>query len=542
MSTKRVRYREDQTLKQKDLQDEQAYRIALRRRHNIAHHGWGIVHGLSLTNIPGGIQVLPGFAIDGYGRELVVTQLLTLDETVFKQFYSDSDNPLYPYYIDVWLTYCLKQTSIGVKGEGSRFSEEALLKLACNPQKTKVNPFYPWEVPPENLSYQPYRESQEDPEQEWPVYLGLISIYGKNAFIVEKTELAYATLTGATINAPWGDSWLQISDEERGDNKRYSISLPDSDGNLTGRLTLNDAGDAKLEGNVYVKSHSDINFSENGNLDLYGTANEVAHGGGIYLKGTTISPDLAASWQLYRTKIIQNIKEQKIPVDQMRFETFNPGEEGDPARYELVIGDMGYTEVDGKKKPNSRLTVRSNGNVIIDGDLLINGKLIEGAIPANFEDKRFLDAMLSGWTDGLTIGGTEVEAYYELPLHVDSIVLRDSNDDPVDQKQVPFDEEITYKVQVRNDSTTRTMPIVAVLGEFRNKDRILLRSETLEILHHDYPVVLGNLETETPQQTIKFSDYKIQGAVTLTVKVVALGVAQNTVEKQVSTVLNIKTT
>jgi len=43
--TARVDFRAGQVLDAVDLVDEQIYRIALRRRHNIAHHGWGIVHG-----------------------------------------------------------------------------------------------------------------------------------------------------------------------------------------------------------------------------------------------------------------------------------------------------------------------------------------------------------------------------------------------------------------------------------------------------------------------------------------------------------------
>ena len=45
MTVTRVRYREQQRLRSSDLQDEQAHRIAIRRRHNIAQHDWGIVRG-----------------------------------------------------------------------------------------------------------------------------------------------------------------------------------------------------------------------------------------------------------------------------------------------------------------------------------------------------------------------------------------------------------------------------------------------------------------------------------------------------------------
>lgn len=48
----RVHYREGQILRTADLRDEQAYRIQMRCRHNLAHHGWGIVQGLNYAPLP----------------------------------------------------------------------------------------------------------------------------------------------------------------------------------------------------------------------------------------------------------------------------------------------------------------------------------------------------------------------------------------------------------------------------------------------------------------------------------------------------------
>ena len=69
----RVHYFERQFLRTEDFSDEQAYHLAMRRRHNIGQHSWGVVYGLSLaTDNLGNPCVQPGFAIDGYGRELVL--------------------------------------------------------------------------------------------------------------------------------------------------------------------------------------------------------------------------------------------------------------------------------------------------------------------------------------------------------------------------------------------------------------------------------------------------------------------------------------
>ena len=49
----RVRYRERQPLCAGDLTTEQAYRLAMRRRHDRGAHSWGIVTGLQLDDQQG---------------------------------------------------------------------------------------------------------------------------------------------------------------------------------------------------------------------------------------------------------------------------------------------------------------------------------------------------------------------------------------------------------------------------------------------------------------------------------------------------------
>ncbi|HEX6160237.1 MAG TPA: hypothetical protein VF111_08740, partial [Thermoanaerobaculia bacterium] len=55
----------------------------MRRRHNLAHHTWGIVTGLVLEEEENGgnwdVYLTPGLAIDGFGREIVVGARQKLD-------------------------------------------------------------------------------------------------------------------------------------------------------------------------------------------------------------------------------------------------------------------------------------------------------------------------------------------------------------------------------------------------------------------------------------------------------------------------------
>src|SRR6478672_8917738 len=91
----RVYYFDRQFLRLAEFQDEQAYHIALRRRHNLSHHSWGIVTGLAIMKEGDVLVLLPGLAVDGYGRELMLTDRITIDRSVFDRYGANR--------LDVWL-------------------------------------------------------------------------------------------------------------------------------------------------------------------------------------------------------------------------------------------------------------------------------------------------------------------------------------------------------------------------------------------------------------------------------------------------------
>ena len=77
----RVRYRENQRVRAVDLRDDQAYHVAMRRRHLSSAHDWGIVSGLALVSpasISDDFRVQPGVAVDIYGRTLALSQPLSI--------------------------------------------------------------------------------------------------------------------------------------------------------------------------------------------------------------------------------------------------------------------------------------------------------------------------------------------------------------------------------------------------------------------------------------------------------------------------------
>src|SRR4051794_35670266 len=90
----RLHYFPGQYLGALDFDAEQLYHRDMRRRHNVGHHAWGIVVGLELNLLPapsgGGVEawLMPGLAIDGYGREILVAGPTKLDPYLFSSFAS----------------------------------------------------------------------------------------------------------------------------------------------------------------------------------------------------------------------------------------------------------------------------------------------------------------------------------------------------------------------------------------------------------------------------------------------------------------------
>src|SRR5262245_33449564 len=75
---KRPNYFTSQFLVEKDFDDQQAYHLELRRRHNRVAHTIGVADGLTVTVVSGRtVQVGAGTAIDKDGREIVLNDPVT---------------------------------------------------------------------------------------------------------------------------------------------------------------------------------------------------------------------------------------------------------------------------------------------------------------------------------------------------------------------------------------------------------------------------------------------------------------------------------
>jgi hypothetical protein len=88
---KRLNYFTGQFLVEKDFQDEQAYHLEMRRRHNRYLHSWGVADGLQVAGGPDikTLRVGAGLAIDNLGQEIVLLNLYQLSP-------DDLDGPFQP--------------------------------------------------------------------------------------------------------------------------------------------------------------------------------------------------------------------------------------------------------------------------------------------------------------------------------------------------------------------------------------------------------------------------------------------------------------
>ena len=521
MSPKRVHYRESQTLTCAELSDEQGYRISMRRRHNLAQHRWGIVQGLALQPTLDGVSLSAGFAVDGYGRELLVPRQLTLQQELLVGVVGGTDG-----VVDVWLEYHVEPGS----ARGALL-EAAWLRLDRAVADEPVDPQHPAEVAPTEFERGPEAEPPDAVAQAWPVYLGRIRLTADAASLsgsrstLELAERVHAALVGASIRTPAGHVWLQLGDEEAADSRCFALNLPDEQGQPIDRWMLDARGESTLRGRARLLPALHGPSEGNGHLLLQGTAPALAHGGGIEWGGAPVTAEAARAWQLYRTALPSAPPERPFAVDELRIETFHPGEQGDPTRSAWVLG-LAAAE---RSVIAELLTVRSDGTVIVTGDLHVEGHLIEGAIPADLEDERFRDELLGRWTKGITLAGTEVDAYYELPLDVSVRILATTRDATTGAARVQFQVTITHS----GTSASREVPIVSVLCEFRNDERLLVHSQTQAPTTTD-PLEVGDQMVVSGEATLN-----VTRAVTLTVRVFALGVAQNAVEKSATAVFNV---
>jgi hypothetical protein len=411
----RVHYFEQQFLRTQDFTDEQAYHLAMRRRHNIAHHISGIVFGLELVVEEQGAFVGPGMAIDGYGRELIVPEKQPLPMSAFDDIGADK--------LDVWLVYDRigsEQAPEGYAGCGNgygvsyyRWQERPVIQL--DKPQSDVPRRQPESVPLGDLDFDPSRTPPDDPQEDWPVFLGQIQRERPNsnqpyAYTADLSNRPYAALRGETIVAPSGRTQVQIGAEKESDERRFAVFIPETNSPHPS-LEINKYGQVDVGGNTAL----------HGDLLLKGRSI-------VFRAGTACSPD-TSSWRIYYC--IHEPRDGQTNEYAAKETSDEAGGEPDtptdalspPPEHQLRIAmpaGAGFQDrvVIGAWSTEDKLfkdclSVRGDGTVVIHGDLVVKGGIHDTIEREerefSAEAKRLLQAgVLSG------IGGAnlQLERFY----------------------------------------------------------------------------------------------------------------------------------
>jgi hypothetical protein len=354
----RDNYFDRQVLRTQDFTDEQAYHVAMRRKHLVAGHSWGIVSGLELVVTGGSPYVQPGVAIDGYGREIVLTDKTPVPVTLFSELNRS--------VLDVVLVYGLRPSDqappgYAVGGDTAgwfyRWAEVPTLRLQAPPEEDPPDRRAPPDVPEGDCPFPPSRSAPDDPGRQWPVVVGQL-LYDPSKpdapYIADMSDRPYAGLVGERLDAPSGRARVQIGAEQQADPRRFAVWIedPKHPGVLETepRLRIDQAGDLQLRGNAEI----------GGGLTV-GDAVQLEPGQ---------PPPTQSPWSLYR------VAQSGDPTQTLRIEIPSRAAAGGPVN-EVAIGRWGK-DASGKESFQACLTVRDDCTVTIAGDLIVQGTVRAG--------------------------------------------------------------------------------------------------------------------------------------------------------------------
>jgi hypothetical protein len=374
----RVNYFERQFLRTQDFADEQAYHVAMRRRHNVSHHTWGVVSGLELVVEEGGIFVQPGAAVDGYGRELILPARQQLATSAFVEKGSEE--------LEVWLVYERAESDPpppGYAGCGPagalyyRWQETARVRLE------RPDPDFPDRRAPEgvaaaDLSFSPARTPPED--EEWPVYLGRLvrDLTNKQQpYTADQADRPFVGLVGESVAAPSGRAFLQVGAESAEDENRFAVFVKGADADpLPARPQLS----VDRAGNLSV----DEDASFYGDLTVAGGAIEFEAGA---------ARTLAQPWSVYHVEDATN------GTHELRVEMARAAAPAARGNNRVVVGawfkgpdDQGQE----KEEFHPCLIIDDNCTVTVQGNLIVLGQIIEARSRAQAGTSEAARAFITG--------------------------------------------------------------------------------------------------------------------------------------------------
>jgi hypothetical protein len=398
----RVNYFDRQYLRVNEFTDEQLYQLALRRRHNVTLHSWGIISGLDIAVENGALVVHPGIAIDGYGRELLLAGKQGIASQTFDDLATDR--------LDVWIVYAREDAGTTPAGYGSCIkgatgnsyrANETPQILVELPVSSTVDPRRPPGVSDVVLNA-PVPPMSDDPRDIWRVYLGRIFRLAADSFSIDGSARSYVGLVGETVDHPADGARVEVGKQsgadvsrvvngttfvyqKSDDLRRFAVFVPDdpkagapqSTVNLAPRLEILQSGDIRLRGETII----------DGSLRIAGGALQ-------FVDPAQFTADAAPQIpSIYRFQ-------DSIGNDELRIDL---GSEN-TLRKQFVIGfsssdgsftpcvKLEFTDATGAGQPAALLTVF--------GDLKIDGKLTGTYVPPTVSPAG-LTALLGSFQSGV---------------------------------------------------------------------------------------------------------------------------------------------
>jgi len=404
-SLSRVHYFDRQYLRVNEFTDEQLYQLALRRRHNVTLHSWGIVSGLNIVLENGNPVVYPGIAIDGYGRELLLAGKVGIEIETFDDLATDN--------LDVWIVYDLQDAGATPTGYGSCIKNDAQSTYRINetplilvelPVSKIVDPRRPPGVPDATLKA-PVPLMSDDPKDTWRIYLGRIFRLAEGKFSVDGSARTYVGLVGETIDHPASGARVEVgkqssSDvsrmvdgktyvyEKSGDVRRFAVFVPkdlnndklQTTENLAPRFEILDTGDIRLRGETIIE----------GSLRVAGGALQFVDPAQFTADAVPQVPSI------YRFQDDGN--------DELRVDLGSD----DTVHKQFVIG---FSSSDGNFTPCVKLEladITGGGKLqpllTVFGDLKIDGKLVSSTVVPITVSQGALSALLGSFQSGVAAG------------------------------------------------------------------------------------------------------------------------------------------
>lgn len=422
----RVRFRERQPLTAADLNAEQAHRLALRRRHNAGQHGWGIVTGLDLLWDARGLIVESGMAIDGYGRELVLPEPVLIEHAALIKVGPD---------IEAWLLY------------GREAAGRDCWREACRLRLTSGSA-------PALPAFDPSRTPPDDPEAEWPVPLGLTT---------PGTEFGsgrvYAALTGEEVRDPAGRVRLAFSRVEG--RERLAVGIRGAGEETVERLAVERlptppplrARPGECPPPVPGPPAPAWKATVRANARVGGIRLEAPAAGGPQgvRFGTALpAPKAPAPWSIYRAAA----DPEGTHPEELRFEIGHPGDKGEPAAHRFVLPCLSAT---------------ADRTVTVYGDLIVNGLLVQGPVPADPDNPAFASAVAGAWIKGIKAALSQ-DISFQASLSVTGpatlnqplpYTLKIQNSGHVELSTFSFNEKIMIGAETKSRSYTENVTLPA---------------------------------------------------------------------------------